>query len=116
MSPHFVCVATADPWDRVVQGVQTPGRSDKDAVLRFVFSFEQVVSSRSRCVDFVGASIIACMSDHIPHGLLRGEDQRADEATQDEGRLMAMLRLEAAEAAEVASLVDLEADLNSGDE
>ena len=112
--PICVCVATAASWDRVVQGVQAPGRSDKDAVLRFVFSSEQVVSSRGRCVDLVGASITACMSDHISHGLLRGEDQRADEGTQDEGRLMPMLRLKAAEAAEVAGLVDLEADLSWG--
>ena len=98
------CVGTQENWQQLVHEVPAPRRNDVDGTLRFVFSYERDETARTRCIDFVGASLIACLAADAPHGLVRGEDHVEDEDVETEGRLMAMLRLEAAEAAEVAGV------------
>ena len=69
--------------------------------MQFLFDYDNVVATRSRTLDFLGASLIVCMSKHAPHPLLRGEDQ-ADLEDEGDSRLLAMLQLEMEEACEAA--------------
>ena len=95
------CPGTTPLWARLAREVDVPNRCDADAVVRFVFAYENVVASRSRVIDFVGSALMDCMVRHAPHSLIRGEDEVDGDADDGESRLLAMLRLAVHEAVEV---------------
>ena len=110
------CPGTASFWVELAEVVNVPVRHDSDAVVRYLFNYDNVVASRSLVIDFVGSSLIACMAKQAPHPQVRGDDGADSENEDGESRLLAMLRLDMEEAGEVGRYSCMaEVDRQSGE-